>query len=95
MHLGEIIKKYREEHDNMSMDAFALRSGLSKGYISMLESNKNPRTGKLKRAAKKAVIPGYGAKGTGIIKDPGKALYNKVYSKTSFSLTDALKKLFK
>ena len=48
-------------------------------------------TGKLKRAVKKAVIPGYGKKGSGWIKDPKKAAYNKVYKKTSFSLWDLFK----
>lgn len=43
--LGTIIKNYREEH-GLSMDSFAQLSGLSKGYISMLEKNVNPRTGK-------------------------------------------------
>lgn len=47
--------------------------------------------GKVKRAVKKAVIPGYGKKGTGWIKDPKKAAYNKVYNKTSFSLWDLFK----
>lgn len=45
MFLGEIVKKYRLEH-KISMDEFARLSGLSKGYISMLEKNKNPRTKK-------------------------------------------------
>lgn len=40
-------------------------------------------TGALKREVKKAVIPGYGKKGTGIFKDPKKAVYNKVYRKTT------------
>ena len=44
MHLGEIIKMYRAEH-SMSQAAFASISGISKGYISMLENNKNPATG--------------------------------------------------
>lgn len=43
--LGLIISKYRAIH-GMSMDDFAKKSGLSKAYISMLENNKNPRTGK-------------------------------------------------
>lgn len=43
--LGTIIRNYREEH-GLSMDSFAQLSGLSKGYISMLEKNVNPRTGK-------------------------------------------------
>ena len=45
MTLGEIVKEYRIAH-NMSMDVFASRSGLSKGYISMLEKNVNPKNGK-------------------------------------------------
>ena len=44
MKLGELIKKYRYEHD-MSMDSFAKASELSKAYISMLENNRNPKTG--------------------------------------------------
>ena len=44
MHLGDIIKKYREEH-GMSQSSFAAVSGISKGYISMLENNRNPSTG--------------------------------------------------
>lgn len=40
-------------------------------------------TGKAKRTVKKAVVPGYGKKGTGYVKSPKKAVYNKVYNKTS------------
>ena len=40
MTLGELIREYREQH-SMSMEEFARLSGLSKGYISMLEKNKN------------------------------------------------------
>lgn len=47
-------------------------------------------TGKLKRQAKKATIPMYGKKGTGIIKNPKKAVYNKVYNKTTFSVDDII-----
>ncbi len=43
MTIGEIIKDYREKN-NITMDEFSLKSGLSKGYISMLEKNENPRT---------------------------------------------------
>lgn len=52
-------------------------------------------TGKAKRAIKKALIPGYGQKGSGWIKNPKKAAYNKVYNKTTFSILDIIKKLFK
>lgn len=45
MTLGDIIKKYRREND-MSMDAFAKKSGISKAYISLLEKNQHPKTGK-------------------------------------------------
>lgn len=45
MTLGEIIFNYRKKH-SLSMDKFADLSGLSKGYISMLEKDENPRTGK-------------------------------------------------
>ncbi len=45
MTLGEIIKKYRKEH-GLSMDAFSKRSGISKSYISILEKNQHPKTGK-------------------------------------------------
>lgn len=47
--------------------------------------------GRATRAVKKALIPGYGKKGMGWIKDPKKATYNKVYNKTSFSLWDLFK----
>lgn len=52
---------------------------------SIKKSFKARTTGKAKRAIKKAVIPGYGKKGTGWIKDPKRAAYNKVYNKTTVS----------
>lgn len=45
MTLGDIIKEYRNSN-NLSMDAFSERSGISKAYISLLEKNKHPQTGK-------------------------------------------------
>ena len=50
-------------------------------------------TGQLKRSVKRAIIPGYGKKGMGWIKNPKKALYNKVYHKTTFSIFDLFKYL--
>ena len=44
MYLGELIKEYRKKHQ-ISMQTFADRAGLSKAYISQLESNRNPKTG--------------------------------------------------
>ena len=58
---------------------------------SLKKSFKARTTGKLKRKVKKALIPGYGKKGMGWIKNPKKAAYNKVYNKTSFSLFDLFK----
>lgn len=49
-------------------------------------------TGKAKRALKRALIPGYGKKGMGYITNPKKALYNKIYNKTTFSIFDLFKK---
>ena len=40
-------------------------------------------TGAAKRKLKKAVIPGYGKKGMGWVKNPKRAAYNKVYRKTT------------
>lgn len=45
MTLGDIIKEYRASH-NLSMDAFSDKSGISKAYISLLEKNRHPKTGK-------------------------------------------------
>ena len=45
MTLGDLIKEYRSDH-KLSMDEFAQRSGLSKAYVSILERNVNPSTGK-------------------------------------------------
>lgn len=47
--------------------------------------------GKWKRQAKKALIPGYGRKGMGWIRNPRKAAYNKIYRKTTFSIWDLFK----
>lgn len=58
---------------------------------SLKKSIKAKTTGKAKRQLKKSVIPGYGQKGTGWIKDPKKAAYNKVYNKTTFDIKDSFK----
>ncbi|OJH47544.1 hypothetical protein [Lactococcus lactis] len=58
---------------------------------SITKSLKARTTTKYKRKVKKALIPGYGKKGMGWIKNPKKAAYNKVYKKTSFSLWNLFK----
>lgn len=58
---------------------------------SIKKSIKARTTGRAKRKIKKAIVPGYGQKGMGWIKDPKKAAYNKVYKKTTFSWRDLFK----
>ena len=45
MKLGDIIKKYREDH-GLSLRAFSDLSGVSNSYLSMLESGNHPRSGR-------------------------------------------------
>ena len=52
---------------------------------SLKKSFKARTTGKLKRKIKKATNPFYGKKGMGYIKNPKRAVKNKVYNKTTFS----------
>jgi hypothetical protein len=54
---------------------------------SFTRSFKARTTGAAKRAVKRAIIPGYGRKGMGIL-HPKKALYNQVYRRTTFSIFD-------
>ncbi|MBQ9985999.1 MAG: hypothetical protein IJP38_06785 [Oscillospiraceae bacterium] len=58
---------------------------------SLKRSLKARTTGRAKKVVKKALIPGYGKKGVGLVKNPKKAAYNKVYKKTSFSIWDLFK----
>lgn len=43
--------------------------------------------GRATRAIKRAIIPGYGKRGMGLL-HPKRALYNKVYRRTTFSIFD-------
>lgn len=58
---------------------------------SIKKSIKARTTGRIKRTVKKNINPFYGKKGIGFIKNPKKAIYNKVYNKTSFGLRDIFK----
>lgn len=51
-------------------------------------------TGRAKRAIKRAIIPGYGRKGMGLLTNPKKSLYNRVYRRTTFGLGYIVKFLF-
>ena len=52
---------------------------------SIKRSVKARTTGKIKRQVKSAVNPTYGKKGKGLLTDPKKSVYNKVYNKTTYS----------
>ena len=56
------------------------------------KSIKARTTGKIKRTAKRSINPLYGKKGMGFINNPKKAMYNKVYNKTSINAFDLFKK---
>lgn len=58
---------------------------------SIKKSIKARTTGKIKRKIKKSINPLYGKKGMGLINNPKKAVYNKVYNKTTFGIKDILK----
>ena len=49
-------------------------------------------TGKVNRKLNKAVNPLHGKKGMGMVNDPKKAVYNKVYNKTTIGYQDVYKK---
>lgn len=51
-------------------------------------------TGKIKRAVNKTVNPLYGKKGMGFINDPSKAVYNKIYNKTTISVDKIINGIF-
>lgn len=55
---------------------------------SLKKSLRARTTGAAKRAVKRALIPGYGKKGMGLLRDPERAVKNKIYRKTTFSLWD-------
>lgn len=57
---------------------------------SLKKSLKARTTGRAKRTVKSAINPLYGKKGMGVL-HPKKAIYNKVYKKTTFGLSDIFK----
>ena len=58
---------------------------------SLKKSIKARTTGKLKRKLKTTINPFYGKKGMGYIKNPKRAVKNKIYRKTTFGLSDIFK----
>ena len=45
-------------------------------------------TGRAKRAVKKTVIPGYGRRGMGFVKNPKRSVKGAIYRRTTFSVWD-------
>lgn len=58
---------------------------------SITRSLKARTTGRAKRAIKRQVIPGYGKKGAGFLKNPKRSVRNAAYRRTTFSLWDLFK----
>ena len=58
---------------------------------SLKKSLKARTTSKYKRRLESAIDPTYGKKGVGWFKNPKKALYNKIYNKTTRSIFDIFK----
>ena len=48
-------------------------------------------TGRAKRVVKKAIVPGYGRKGMGFLKNPKRSIKNSLYKKTTFGISDLFK----
>lgn len=67
-----------------------MKMGVRKPSLS--KSLKARTTSKLKRQVKRAVLPTYGQKGTGIIKNPKRAIYNKIYNQTTVDALGSIKK---
>lgn len=66
-----------------------MKFGIRKPSIKKMVKAKT--TGRAKRAIKKAVSPVYGKKGAGLVKDPKRAVKNKVYKKTTVGVKDIFK----
>ena len=58
---------------------------------SLKKSIRARTTGKMKRKIKRSISPYYGKKGMGWVRNPKRALYNKVYRKTTFGWKDLFK----
>ncbi len=50
-------------------------------------------TGRAKRAVKKAVIPGYGKRGMGFVKNPKRSVKGAIYRRTTFSVWDLFREI--
>lgn len=53
---------------------------------SLKKSIKARTTGRAKRAVKRSISPVYGKRGTGIVRNPKKGMYNTLYRRTTRSV---------
>lgn len=62
---------------------------------SLSKSFRAMTTGRVKRSMKRAINPLYGKKNIGLITNPKKSVYNRVYKRTTIGLLDIIKKILK
>ena len=88
--IGQVLARRWPPHPvHPTQYARPMKIGLRKP--SLKKSIKARTTGRAKRAIKRKVIPGYGRKGMGWLRDPKRAAYNAVYRRTTVGLGDVLK----
>mgnify|MGYP003087535821 FL=1 len=63
-----------------------MRIGMRKPSVKRLIKART--TDRAKRAVKRAVIPGYGKRGMGFVKNPKRAAKGAIYRRTTFSVWD-------
>ena len=63
-----------------------MRIGMRKPSVKRMIKTRT--TGRAKRAVKRAVIPGYGKRGMGFVKNPKRAVKGAIYRRTTFSVWD-------
>lgn len=62
---------------------------------SLSKSFRAMSTGRIKRSIKSSINPIYGKKSVGLIRNPKKSIYSRVYKRTTIGLSDIIKKIFK
>ena len=63
-----------------------MRIGMRKPSVNRMIKART--TDRAKRAVKRAVIPGYGKRGMGFVKNPKRAVKGAIYRRTTFSVWD-------
>lgn len=87
--IAQAERKKAKEREQRVQKAMSIKVGIRQPSIK--KSIKARTTAKWKREIKRTLIPGYGKKGMGWLRDPKRAMYNKVYKKTTKSIWDIFK----